>query len=392
MKQARNRPEKFARSEFEARMERARALMSASELDALLVTSEFNFNYLTGLVTQFWLSPTRPWFFILPREGEPIAIVSEHGAICMRATSAIDRIETWPSPRPGDEGISTVSAALSNIKTRFGRIGAEMGAESRLGLPVSDFLAIRDRIAPLSFVDSTSLLARLRSVKSPGEVARIRLACEIVCDAFDDFPDLYVPGDSEVSLNRKFHLHLMQAGVDSVPYQIATSGPGGYTSTILPSTDKPLRKGDILLIHTCAQIDGYFCDVPRIFSLGEPSAEAKRTYDLVWRSTQAGLDAMRPGVRTRDVWHAEFDVLRGAGPAARGERMGHGIGFQITEAPSVTRVDDTVLTPGLVVSVEPNLTYGNGCDITHEEILVVTETGIDQLTRRTPREITVIPV
>jgi len=392
MKPDRKRPPNFTRGEFEARMERARSLMQAAELDALLVTSEYNFSYLTGLVTQFWMSWTRPWFFILPREDAPVAIVSEHGAICMRATSAIDRIETWPSPRPGDEGISTVSAVLAGLKRRFGRIGAEMGPDSRLGLPVDDFLAIRERIAPLKFVDATPLLARLRSVKSPGEVARIRLACEIVCDAFDDFPGLYEPGDSETSLNRKFHLHLMQAGVDSVPYQIATSGPGGYTSTILPSTDKPLRRGDILLMHTCAKIDGYYCDVPRIFALGEPSAEARRAYDLIWRSTQAGLDVMGPGVKTSDVWQAEFEVLKSAGPAARGERMGHGIGFQITEAPSVTRVDQTVLVPGHVVSVEPNLTYGAGCDITHEEILVITEDGVDQLTRRTPREITVIPV
>lgn len=391
MTSARKRPEAFTRSEFEARMEKARALMTNAKLDALLVTSEFNFNYFTGLVTPFWLSWTRPWFFILPREGEPIAIVSEHGAVVMRATSAIDQIETWPSPQPGDEGVSLVSATLSNIKRKFGWIGAELGPESRLGLPVADFLAIRDRIAPLTFVDGTRLISQLRGVKSQGEVERIRLASDIVCDSLDVLPSLYAPGDSERSLAGKLHLHLMQGGADAVPYLISTSGPGGYTSTILPSTDRPMERGDVLLLHVCAQIEGYFTDVPRIFGIGEPAKEAKRAYSLVWRATQAGLDAMRPGVRNRDVWHAQFKVLSGEGPAARGERMGHGIGFQITEAPSVTRNDDTLLTPGLVVSVEPNLTYGNGCDITLEEILVMTEIGKDQLTLRTPREIPVIP-
>lgn len=390
MTSARQRPAPFTRPEFEARMERARALMTEAKLDALLITSEFNFNYLTGLVTPFWLSLTRPWFFILPRVGDPVAIVSEHGAVVMRATSAIDRIETWPSPQPGDEGVSLVSSTLANVKREFGWIGAELGPECRLGLPFNDFLAIRDRIQPLTFVDCSKLMARLRSVKSPGEVARIKLAGDIVCDSLDVLASLYEPGDSERSIARKLSLHLMQNGADAVPYLISTSGPGGYTSTILPSTDRPMQKGDVLLLHVCGQIDGYFTDVPRIFGIGEPDKATKHAYDLVWRSTEAGLQAMKPEVRTRDVWHAQYKVLSGEGPAARGERMGHGIGFQITEAPSITRNDDTELTPGLVVSVEPNLTYGNGCDITVEEILVMTETGKEALNRRTPREITVI--
>ncbi len=391
MPASRLRPVPFQRSEFLSRMERARRHMERERLDALLVTSEFNFNYLTGLVTQFWQSLTRPWFFVLPREGEPVAVVSEHGAVVMRATAAVDRIETWPSPQPWDEGISTVSAVIKGIKREFGRIGVEMGPESRLGFPAADFLKLRDGIAPFEFADGAAMINKMRGVKSQGEVDRIKLAGDIVCDAFRDIAEISRPGITERELNHRFHTHLLSLGADAVPYLIVTSGAGGYTSTILPSTERALGAGDVLLMHVCAQIEGYFTDVPRIFAIGEPSKETERAYDFVWRSTQAGLDAMRPGVLTRDVWQAEFDVLRGAGPAARGERMGHGVGFQITESPSVTRQDETVLEPGLVVSVEPNLTYGNGFDITHEEILVMTETDKIQLTERTPRHIPVLP-
>src|SRR4029077_8105320 len=155
--------------EFGSRVEKARALMAEAKIDALLVTSEYNFRYLTGFVSQFWLSPTRPWYFILPLDGEPVAIISEVGVVCFKETSWVTRMETWPSPQPDDEGVSLVAGALSRLRARHGRIGAELGPESRLGIPAADFLAIRDRISPLTFVDGTGLINRLRTVKSPAE-------------------------------------------------------------------------------------------------------------------------------------------------------------------------------------------------------------------------------
>src|SRR5215213_2786614 len=125
----------FSREEFAARAERARELMSELRLDAMLVSSEANYRYLTGFISQFWLSPTRPWFFILPRKGDPLAIVPEMAVNSFRATSWVERIETWPSPRPADEGVSLVAAALTHVHCRFSRIGAEIGPEQRLGFP-----------------------------------------------------------------------------------------------------------------------------------------------------------------------------------------------------------------------------------------------------------------
>jgi Xaa-Pro aminopeptidase len=190
----------FSAAEFAGRVTRARELMTEDRLDALLVTAETNYRYLTGFTSQFWLSPTRPWYFVLPREGEPVAIVPEVGVENMRATSWVERLETWPSPRPEDECVSLVASVLARVSRRFGRVGAEMGPESRLGIPAGDFLALRDRIAPLTFADASTLLHRLRMVKSPAEVARIRFVCQAVNDGFDAVPAAFAPGDTEASI------------------------------------------------------------------------------------------------------------------------------------------------------------------------------------------------
>lgn len=87
----------FNMGEFEARTAHVQALMAAQKIDALFLTTEPNVRYFTGFLTQFWQSPTRPWFLVVPSEGKPIAIIPEIGAAGM-ASTWIDDIRTWPSP------------------------------------------------------------------------------------------------------------------------------------------------------------------------------------------------------------------------------------------------------------------------------------------------------
>ena len=93
----------FARAEFELRLSRAQRSMSAYEFDGLLFTLPHNIRWATGFDTQFWESPTRPWFVLLPAHGEPIAIVPEIGAPQMAETWVSD-IRSWSSPHPSDDG------------------------------------------------------------------------------------------------------------------------------------------------------------------------------------------------------------------------------------------------------------------------------------------------
>ena len=95
----------FPRAEYEARLEAANRAMHINNLDAILLASEAEVRYFTGFRTQFWQSPTRPWFVILRRDQTPLAIIPEIGAELM-ARSDIAEIEAWPAPRsPGNEQV-----------------------------------------------------------------------------------------------------------------------------------------------------------------------------------------------------------------------------------------------------------------------------------------------
>src|ERR1700731_4056210 len=96
----------FTAAELGQRVERARALMTQERLDGILVTSPPNLEYLSGFVTQFaWSSPTRPWYFVLPREGEAVGVIPEIGESNWLETSWCRNLMTWPSPVPENEGL-----------------------------------------------------------------------------------------------------------------------------------------------------------------------------------------------------------------------------------------------------------------------------------------------
>jgi len=126
--------------------------------------------------------------------------------------------------------------------------------------------------------------------------------------------------------------------------------------------------------------------------------EAGHAYEAVYQATEAGLAAARPGQSLSAVWRAMADSLAGAGvePTYIG-RMGHGIGLTHTEPPSVNATDNTILEPGLVFTLEPSAKYAlTGSDnkkklMVHEENLVVTEAGIELLSKRASPEIPVLP-
>jgi Xaa-Pro dipeptidase len=377
----------FEAGEFELRVSRAQALMRGHGYDALLCTAPANIRYFTGFDTRFWESPTRPWFVIVPLAGEPIAVIPEVGAPVMAATWVKD-IRTWPAPRPDDDGTTLLTAALAGLPRRFGRIGAELGREMSLRMPVAQFLELRTRV-PLELADGSPCLWEIRMVKTDAEIDRIRRICRIAGDAYAALPRLIGIGDTVRDACRRLSTELLQRGADAIPFIAGVAGAGGVPQIIGAPNDRRLVEGDLLFIDTGATFDGYFCDFDRIYAVGAlRSTAAQQAHEVIWDATEAGIRAAGPGVTAEDVWQSMAAVLSTAGPAGNNVgRLGHGLGLQLTEPPSNMRGDRTVLRDGMVLTIEPGIEYEAGRMIVHEEDVVITADGCDVLTPRAPREL-----
>ena len=380
----------FANEEFVRRTARAQALMAQGGLSGLLLMSEQDVRYFTGFHTLFWQSPTRPWFVFVPVEGKPVAVIPEIGAELM-GRSWLDDIRTWSAPTPEDDGVSLLTDLLSPLAKGGARVGVMKGHETKLQMPLGDWERLIDALPGLQVTDATGLVQGLRMVKSPAEIAKLAHICGIGSAAFALVPEVIHEGMALEEVFRQFRLAAIGAGADDAPYVVGAADQGGYADVISPPSRRPLQNGDILMLDTGCTWDGYFCDFDRNWAIGRADDDAKRAYDVLWRATQAGIEAAKPGNTCRDLFLAMSNVIAEMDDSG-GDigRLGHGLGMQLTEQPSHAAFDRTELKENMVLTIEPSLSYGDGLMMVHEENIVVTDGPARVLTSRATPELPVV--
>ncbi|WP_022953935.1 M24 family metallopeptidase [Leucothrix mucor] len=380
----------FSKDEFRQRLDKAQFLMREQGMDLMLLTSEPEVRYFSGFFTQFWLSPTRPWFLLIPDRGYPVAVIPEIGEVVMRKTWVRD-IRTWSSPQPADEGISLLSDTINEMVGGKAVIGLSKGHESVIRMPLNDLESLRTQLPGMRWMNCTPLIRELRMEKSPAEVAKIRHICQIASDTFDQAASLFEIGQPLDSVFRAFKIAMLQQGADDVPYLVGGAGQGGYGDVISPPSQVPIEAGDILMLDTGSTYEGYYCDFDRNFAFGHASDIAKRAYQTLYQATEAGLAIAKPGATCAQVYQAMQSVIEQAGGGAGGVgRMGHGLGMQLTEWPSNMASDHTVITPNMVLTLEPSMGLGDGKMMVHEENILITEYGPEMLSRRAAPELPII--
>lgn len=376
----------FGVGEFRQRLRRLQAEMAAQDLDALLLTTAADVFYVTGFLTRFWESPARPWFIVVPAQGDPVAVIPAIGAALM-AQSWISRIETWQAPDPQDDGVSLLTAVLADLVPEQGRIGVPMGLETQLRMPLADYHLLCQRLAPRAFADATSCLQRVREIKSEAEIDKIRNSCAIAGRAFDRVATIAAPGRPLDAVFRDFQSLLLAEGADWVSYLAGGAGPDGYGDVISPARAQLLQQGDILMLDTGAVHDGYFCDFDRNYAIGPASDLARRSHAQLWAATEDALTALRPGQRACDVYQTLREAMEARGLTPAAGRFGHGLGLTLTEWPSLAPRDTTPLRSGMVLTLEPGAVLRPGVTLVHEENIVLREEGAELLSPRAPEDL-----
>ena len=375
----------FPAAEYRGRVTRLQAGMAGAGIGALWLTSPADVFYVTGFLTRFWESPARPWFVLVPATGDPVAVIPSIGAELMGRTWMRD-IRTWDAPDPVDDGVSLLVEALAELVPTDGKIGVPMGLETHVRMPMSDYQRVLAGLRDRKIMDATDVVQRVREVKSEAEVEKIRASCAIAGRAFDRVLEFAGVGQPLDQVFRDFQRVLLEEGADWVSYVAGGAEQGGYGDVISPAGAVPLQAGDVLMLDTGAVRDGYFCDFDRNYSVGVPSDAVRRVQHALWDVTEDVLAQLRPGLLARDV-HAMFSdglIARGIEPG--GGRLGHGLGVTLTEWPSFTPKDDTVLRAGMVLTLEPGAVVSEGRILVHEENIVLREDGPELLSPRAPRD------
>ena len=363
--------------------------MAMEDTDALLLTTPADIFYTTGFLTRFWESPARPWFVIVPAFGAPVAVIPSIGKALMSRTWVTD-IRSWAAPDPNNNGVALVCDALCEAVRKTGTIGVPMGPETHLRMPLADYRELEKALAPRRMRDATALVQHVREIKSEAELAKIRGICQIAGQAFENVPEIALPGTPLDEVFRRFQAACLEAGADWVSYLAGAAAPGGYSDVISPAAPTPLATGDLLMLDTGAVRDGYFCDFDRNYAIGSATKATMDAHKVLWDATEEVLADIRPGQRACDVHAMLCSAVKRRGAEPGEGRFGHGLGLTLTEWPSLDAPHRTLLRAGMVLTLEPSIRLCADRIMVHEENLVLTDDGASLLSPRAPQNLPVI--
>ena len=333
------------------RIERLRAELEES----LLVTNPTNVRYLTG----FESSNT-----VLIVEPERVRLFTDFRYI--DAARALDGVEV----------VQTKRSVLGELaETLSGRLGFEA---STLAYAQYETLVK----GGLELVARAGVVERLRAVKDDAELETIRRACKITDRVYERLLDVRFIGrrerDVAWDVTRLFH----EEGGEGLAFEtIVGSGPTGAQPHARAGNRK-IGARELVVIDAGCTIDGYASDYTRTFATGPVDGEAREAYEIVLEAQEAALGAIRPGMPGIEADAIARRVVEESPFVGRfGHGLGHGLGLDVHELPSMSTESKDVLEPGNVVTVEPGVYLAGRFGIRIEDDVVVIQDGIENLTR-----------
>lgn len=333
-----------------------------SEMDALLITGEYNRRYATGFPSSAGVclvTGDGSWFFTDTRYAEAAGKIIENAMI--RTIS----IEKSYSDR-----INEVIAER-NIKS----VGFEQD-----NMAYSEFKRFEDKL-DAELRPAQKLLSDLRMVKSREELQKMIEAQRIAEKSFLDILPSISTDMTEKELAAKLICSFLNNGADDKSFDpIVVSGVRSSMPHGVPTNEK-ISKG-FLTLDFGVILDGWCSDTTRTICIGEPTAEMRRIYDVVRNAQMRGIETARAGVAGKEIDSAARHVIAEAGYGDYfGHGFGHGLGLEVHEGPTANQSKCDIIPTGAVISAEPGIYLPRQFGVRIEDVLYITEEGSENITK-----------
>ena len=337
-----------------------RQALKEQNLDALLVTSDYNRRYMTGFTGS-----------------SGVAIISADAAVFI---TDFRYTEQASAQVQGFEIVQHNGVIHQEVAAQVKKLGIRtLGFEQ--DMMTYSMYELYKQVISAQFVPVSGLIEKIRLIKTQEEINIIKVACEIADKAFSHILTYIKPGVTELDVSNELEFFMRKQGATSSSFDIIVAS--GLRSA-LPhgvATNKVIEQGDFVTLDFGAYYNGYISDITRTVAVGEPSAKLVDMYNTVLESQLLALEKVGPGMtgREADAIARDYLVSKGYGEAF-GHSLGHGIGLEVHENPGLSMRSTTVLEPNMVVTIEPGVYLPGIGGVRIEDDIVITDNGNEILT------------
>lgn len=351
------------------KIERLRSAFGEAGIDGILLTNEHSRRYManfTGTAGVVLISKDRAQF------------ITDFRYVEQASKQAV-----------GYEIVQHAGLIIDEVAKQVKELGIQKLGFEQDPLTYSSYSAHKEAI-DAEFIPTSGLVEKLRLIKTDSEIKILKEAAQIADAAFEHILSFIRPGVSEIEVSNELEFFMRKQGATSSSFDIIVAS--GLRSA-LPhgvASEKVIETGDFVTLDFGAYYKGYCSDITRTIAVGEPSDKLKEIYNIVLEAQLRGVNGIKAGLtgREADALTRDYITEKGYGEYF-GHSTGHGIGLEIHEAPGLAFRSDTVLEPGMAVTVEPGIYIPGIGGVRIEDDIIVTSEGNEVITK-SPKELIIL--
>ena len=333
------------------RLRKLRKELKAQQLDAILITRPENQRYLSGFTG-----------------GEAALLITTESALILTDFRYYEQVvEEAP-----DFNLEKVEGKVSVLLKRLMKEHniTTLGFESTF-VPFDQYQEWKKACRGVRLIPLTDTVERLRLIKDEGELAAMKKAIAVSDAACDHIRQTLRVGMTEKQVAWELESFMRTHGAEGLAFGIIVgSGPNGAKPHAVLQ-DRPIQKGEPVVMDLGATVDGYHSDITRTICLGKPDKKLQQIYDIVLQAQLAAEEGASIGMTGQQIDALARKVIRDAGHAEHfGHGLGHGVGLAVHEGPRASPLSTTVFEPGMLCTIEPGIYIPGWGGIRIEDIVL----------------------
>ena len=341
---------------YPARVKALRALIQELELDGILISDAHNRRYFSGFVG------SAGYMFVTPDDAvlaTDFRYTEQAGEIAtgFEIFQIQGRVSEWFPKVVGDLGVGNLGFEADNMTVSTLKMFED---------------AISDSPTELELKPNTGDAAKLRAIKDPDELSLLQQAIDIGDAAFEETAAKMTPGMTEKEAAWEFEKSIRERGAECLSFDTIVATGHNAARPHHQTGDTVLNEGETIVFDCGATYEGYCSDLTRTLVLGDADDEIKTVYNTVLEAQEAAIEQVRAGIKGEEADAIARKIIDDAGYEGKfGHSLGHGLGLEVHEEPSVGPRGDSVLKNGMPFTIEPGIYIPEWGGVRIEDVVVL---------------------